>query len=167
MMQKHNSRTKRKHVEVFTYTALDEMLASPTQPYPVDFQRHQLTRMYGGLASIENAPNPSTDDWRVCSDAVNLMETLVTMGIVEDSSGLLMDAVEALAMAGKRHHTHGVIRLDAKGIQAVRAVLEDYAECLAVLSCRTMIRCHRLTERRIREIMKGRLKPHDVEVMAL
>lgn len=186
------ARTKRKQkpVEVYTYSALDEVLASPMEPTPEKSRVHQLTRMWGGLASIENAPDPTTDDWRVCSDAVNLLETLVTRGNVytkdsadpeilieqpgwwigcngshvhvEDTSGLLQDAVTALAMAGKRHHTHGVIRLDAQGIQAVRAVLEDYAACLEHLPSRVMIRCHRLTERRIREIMKGRRKPHDV-----
>ena len=161
------ARTKRKQVEVYTYSALDEMMASPSLPTPEHFRVHQLTRMWGGLASIESGAAPTTDDWRVCSDAVNLLETLVAQGIAKDASGLLQDAVEALAMAGKRHHTHGVIRLDAKGIQAVRAVLEDYAECLALLPCRTMIRCHRATERRIREIMRGRKLPTDVEVMAL
>jgi len=161
------TKQKRRVVEVYTYSALDEMFASPTAPTPKSFQVHQLTRMWGGLASVESAPEPTTDDWRVCSDAVNLMETLVAMGIVEDGSGLLADAVTALHMAGKRHQTHGVIRLDAQGIQAVRAVLEDYAVCLENLPHRTMIKCHRATERRIREIMRGKGLAHDVEVMAL
>lgn len=161
-------RTKRKRVEVYTYTALDVLLADPVNPYPIDFQRHQLTRMWGGLRSIESSPNPTNDDWRVCSDAVNLMETLVTMGEVQDSSGLLADAIKGLAIAGARHMETGApIRLDGPGMLAVRAVLEDYAAVLAVLPHRTMVRCHRETERRIREIMRGKVKPHDVEVMAL
>lgn len=160
-------RKKQKHVEVYTYTVLDEMLASPTNPTPEDSRRHQLTRMWGGLAAIEQAPEPTTDDWRVCSDAVNLMETLVAQGVVEDGQGLLTDAVAALAMAGKRHMAGGNIRLDAKGIQAVRAVLEDYAHCLDMLSHRVMVRCHRATERRIREIFAGRRRPHDVEIVDL
>lgn len=161
------ARTKRKQVEIYTYSVLDEMLASPINPTSEASRVHQLTRMWEGLRSIESGPAPTTDDWRVCSDAVNLLETLVEQGIVEDASGLLQDAVAALAMAGKRHHSHGVIRLDAPGIQAVRAVLEDYAACLDVLPARTMVRCHRETERRIRDILKGRRKPHDVEVMDL
>lgn len=160
-------RTKRKPTEVFTYTVLDEMMAHPTNPMPEKSRVHQLTRMWAGLASIERAATPTTDDWRVCSDAVNLMETLVEQGEVEDASGLLNDAIAALAMAGKRHVQGNQIRLDAKGIQAVRAVLEDYAMCLDMLSHRTMVRCHRLTERRIRDIFKGRAKPHDIEVINL
>jgi hypothetical protein len=30
-----------------------------------------------------------------------------------------------------------------------------------------MIRCHRLTERRIHDMLDGKRKPHDVEIMNL
>lgn len=141
-------------------------MASPTEPMPDAHRRHQLTRMYEGLAAMEKAPSPTTDDWRVVSDAINLMETLLLeMKVCEDASGLLMDAVTALAMAGKRNLAGGAIRLDGAGIQAVRAILEDYATLLNVLPARTMIRCHRLTERRIHELMDGKKKPHDVEIV--
>jgi uncharacterized protein YyaL (SSP411 family) len=123
--------------------------------------------MWQGLRAIETAETPTIDDWRVCSDAVNLMETLITMGKVQDSSGLLQDAVIALALAGKRYRKGGAIRLDAIGIQAVRAILEDYADVLEALPARTMVHCHRMTERRIRGIQEGKKLPHDVEVIDL
>lgn len=150
-----------------TYTLLQEMAASPTEPLPEGLRRHQLTRMWGGLANLEQAPAPSTDDWRVCSDAVNLMETLVEMNVVEDASGLLLDAVEALANAGKRHMAGKALRLDAIGIVTVRAVLEDYASVIEVLPARTVVRCHRLTEKRIRAILEGKSQPHDVEIVRI
>jgi hypothetical protein len=104
----------------------------------------------------------------VVSDAVNLMETLtVEMQVCEDTSGLLMDAITALAMAGRRNLAGGAIRLDGAGIQAVRAILEDYAALLDVLPARTMIRCHRLTEQRLHEIFDGKRKPHDVLVTSM
>ena len=158
---------KRKTVLVPTYTQLDVMLASSTEPMPEPKRRHQLTRMWGGLAAIERAAAPSTDDWRVCSDAVNLMESLVAAGWVDDAQGLLADAVQALAQAGRRHLAGHAIRLDAAGIQAVRAVLEDYATALAQIDHRSMLYAHRATEARIWEIQRGRKRPHDVEVMAL
>ena len=128
-------------------------------------RRHQLTRMYLGLAALEKADRPTRDDWAVCSDAVNLMETFILSGIVEDSGGLLMDGITALAMAGRRHFKDGVIRLDGPGIAAIRAVLEDYAELLAVLPERTVIACHRATEKRLHEILAGKSKAHDVEII--
>lgn len=143
-----------------TYTSLHELLASPTNPLPEATRRHQLTRMWGGLAAIERAPAPTRDDWRVCSDAVNLLEELVAVGEVQDPDGLLPDAIEALAEAGRRHQEAGQpIRLSAAGIQTVRAVLEDYAAALEALPARTMIRAHRMTEKRIREILRHGARP--------
>jgi hypothetical protein len=150
------------------YTILDEMMASPTEPLPAEYRRHQLLRMYQGLASMEKSQNPTTEDWRVCSDGINLMETLIkTMQVCEDNSGLLMDAITAMAMAGRRNLAGNAIRLDGAGIQAVRAILEDYAALLDVLPARTMIRCHRLTEKRLHDLMDGKRKPHDVEITSI
>lgn len=166
-----------KTVYVYRYSLIDVMMASPTEPLPESHRVHQLTRMHSGLDAMEKAPQPTTDDWRVVSDAVNIMETLVENGpwpdcngdLVEitDASGLLSDAVTAMAMAGKRHQAGGNIRLDGAGIQAVRGVLEDYGDLLEVLPARTMIKAHRETERRIHEILSGKKRPHDVEVMEL
>lgn len=158
---------KRGNKTVSTYTLLDEMIASPVAPMPDAFRRHQLTMMYSGLHAIEKEENPTPNDWRLVSDCVNLFETLVAQHIVTDTSGLLADAIQALAMAGQRHVAGGAIRLDGAGIQAVRAVLEDYAAVLEELPARVMVRCHRATERRIREILAGRGRAHDVKVMAL
>lgn len=150
------------------YSMLDEMMASPTEPLVAEKRQYQLLRMYEGLRALEIAPEPSTEDWRVVSDAVNLMETLILeMKICEDTSGLLMDAITAMAKAGQRNLAGGAIRLDGPGIQAVRAVLRDYAELIEVLPARTMVRCHRLTEKRILNILQGKLRPHDVEITRL
>ena len=150
-----------------TYTLMDELMASPSAPMPEEFRRHQLSRMWQGLRSLELDDKPSTDDWRVVSDAVNLLETLVDLKLIEDASGLLVDAIEALAMAGKRHMAGQRLGLTGSGIKTIRAVLEDYEMCLNSLSARAMVRAHRKTEARIRDILAGRRKPHDVEVMAL
>ena len=164
---KHPTR-RRRTPAASTYSLVHELMASNTQPMPATLRTHQLSRMYGGLRAMETAPNPTKDDWRVVSDAVNLMETLViNMQLCEDKSGLLLDAVTALALAGKRHVAGQHLRLDALGIQATRAVLEDYAAVLATLPHRTMVRCHRLTEQRIQAIFAGRAQAHDVEVIAL
>ena len=93
---------KRRPQPTRTYSLLAVLAASPTEPTPVASRTHQLTRMYAGLRAIEQTQEPTTDDWRVCCDAVNLTETLVAQGLVADASGLLTDAVMALAMAGKR-----------------------------------------------------------------
>ena len=59
-----------------------------------------------------------------------------------------------------------MLRLSGPGMQAVRAVLEDYRDVIEALSARTMIRAHRLTEKRLHDILEGRRLPHDVEVIS-
>lgn len=152
---------------VFTYTLWDELNASPTEPMPAAKRRHQLTRMWGGLAALETSAEPSTDDWRVCSDAVNLMETLVEMGRVQDPDGLIADCAKALADAGQRYQRGLPLRLDGAGIKSLRSVLEDYADVLEQLPERTMVACHRRTERRIFGIASGRSRPHDVRIVTI
>jgi uncharacterized protein YyaL (SSP411 family) len=147
-----------------TYTMWDAMLASPTEPMSEKQRRHQLTRMWSGLAALETSAEPTRDYWAVCSDAVNLMETLIEGGRVEDTNNLLFDAMKALAEAGQRSFAGHAIRLDGAGIQAVRAILEDYAMVLEALPHRTMIHCHRLTEKRLQKIMAGKSQPHDITV---
>lgn len=150
------------------YSLLDELCASPDQPLPKERQTSQLANMWEGLADLEKNPSPAIHSWEVCSDAVNLIETLIEQGIVEDQRGLLKDATNALAEAALRHRRTGApIRLTGPGIQAVRGVLEDYAELMRMLPARTMVRCHRLTERRILEIHSGKRRSHDVEVVSL
>lgn len=148
-----------------TYTLITELMASPTAPMPATKVRHQLTRMHQGLDALERTAQPTTDDWRVCSDCVNLMETMVTMGEMQDDTGLLMDAITALAMAGRRHVEGQPLRLSGEGMQAVRAVLASYADALQALPERTVVRCHRLTEKRLQDILAGKRMPHDVEVI--
>lgn len=150
------------------YTLLDEMTASPTEPLPEAWRTHQLTKMYQSLNQLEQGENPTPDDWRICSDAVNLVETLVVdMKVCQDDSGLLMDAITALAMAGRRNKEGKTLRLDGAGIVAVRAILQDYSDLIEVLPARTMVRCHRLTEKRLHEILDGKKRPHDIEIVDL
>lgn len=143
-----------------------ELMASPTDPMPREKREHQLLAMWSGLASLERSAQPSSEDWRAVSDAINLMETLVQMGECEDASGLLPQAVTAMGAAGHRALSGQTLRLDGAGIQAVRAVLEDYSSVVEVLPERTLLRAHRLTEQRIIEVLT-RHRGDGVQVIAI
>lgn len=154
-MRKHRHRRQ-------TYSHWDALLASSTEPISPERQQWQLLRMYEGLRSMEQSESPTFHDWVVCSDAVNMMETFVELGICNDESGLLKEAVDALVAAGERYKTHKVLRLTGTGIAAIRAVLEDYAEAIKVIPARTMLHCHRITEGRIHALLDGKGQEHDV-----
>lgn len=175
-MSRSKPRRMRKHRPRSVYTLLDVIAASPTQPMRPERARHQLTRMLGGITALQRDASPTEDDWRMCADAVNLLETLVMHGPwpdadgdlveVQDASGLLQDAIAAMAQAGRRHLQGHPLRLSGPGLQAVRAVIEDWTTMVGTLPERTIIRCHIATEKRLRQIYAGKGLPHDVEVVA-
>ena len=104
-----------------TYTMVHELMASTSEPLPEFKRRHQLTRMYEGLASIERGTQPDPQDWRMCADAVNLLETMIEeMKICEDTQGLLAEAIQAMGEAGQRHQAGAQIRLSGRGIFVIR-----------------------------------------------
>lgn len=174
------------------YSLMHELMASATQPMPAQHQRHQITRMSWALNEMMTAPSPGVEAWRILSDAVNLLETLVLCGEapvkdasgktvgshwrgcdgepveIADASGLLQDAIAAMCRAGDRLAQGKPMRLDGPGLAAVRAVLEDYQAALEALPARTMVRCHRDTERRLQKFY-GSIDhlPDGVHVMAI
>lgn len=130
-----------------TYTLFDEIAASHVHPLPEASQKFHLDIIRRGFHNLLTAPEPSNNDWRVVATAINMMETLIEMGVLADPDGLHRDTIRAMEAAGKRHEElDAPLRLDGPGIQAVRNLLEDYAEVLKVLPHRTMVRAHRLTE---------------------
>lgn len=161
------------------YTLMDELVASPSKPLPDAKRVVHMTKIHQALASMISAEAPTTDDWRIVSDVVNMIETLTTHAgghwpdcdgdliQMQDETGLLMDAITAMAVAGKRHVAGGNIRLDGPGIAALRAIVGSYEDVITALPERSMIKCHRLTERRMQEILHGRKKAHDIELVAI
>ena len=138
MKSTHRTQAKAKRSQhthyVMTYGLLDTLFASPDAPMPAEKRRHQLTRMYGGLRAMETAPAPTRDDWRVVSDAVNLMETLVKdMRLCEDPGGLLEDAVAALAALFATVYTQERRALGGMAPEAEAALQMGFVKVYAAL----------------------------------
>tara|TARA_R110000868_G_scaffold115032_4_gene307571 strand:+ start:21491 stop:21934 length:444 start_codon:yes stop_codon:yes gene_type:complete len=138
----------------FSYSHWDVLMASPTEPLPKQKRDRQLGIMKAGLANIERSPDVNLRDWEVVFDAVNMMQTLLDMGLVADEQDAIGDATTALANAGMRHLQKGMsIRLNGPDMVTLRGVLEDYEMVLENLPARTMIAAHRATEKRTQEMM--------------
>jgi uncharacterized protein YyaL (SSP411 family) len=147
-----------------TYSQMDVIMADPVQPTPAFKRNHQLTRMWQGLHELETSSKPTVRDWTVVSDAINMMETLLGMGWVQDPDNTLTEAMEAMSEAGRRHQEGHALRLSGQGIQTIRGILEDYASALEQLPHRVMLAAHRRTEQRLHEILNGKVQPHDVRL---
>ena len=140
----------------------DVMMANPDEPMKDTSRIHQLTRMWGGLAALEKDENPTQQDWIAVTDAINMMEMFVDMGVAQDPDDLLEDAMEAMQKAG--HRSLGgdkPIRLDGCHITTIRGMLEDYETILSELPERTVITAHRQAEKRLVKILSGNPEKRD------
>jgi hypothetical protein len=157
---------KRRHTPP-SYTTFDELLASPDRPLPQLHIDHQLGVMRAGLDGLLTSEAPGREQWAVVADCINLLETLVDMGAIEDEGGWIAEAARELAQAAQRFTASASLRLTGAGVKAVQSALEGYELAVTNYSARTMIRAHRLTEKRIREIRSGKCRPHGTVVVSL
>lgn len=149
------------------HTLLDEMTASPTQPLSLSKREHQLDQIRAGIEAMRTAPSPTRNDWCVIADLVNLLETLVEMGEVNDDGGWITEAAREMAIAARRSVEVGVLRLTGSGLNAVSNAFDGYELALSELPARTLVRAHRKTELRMREVRAGRGRRADVQVVML
>lgn len=153
------------------YSLLDVMTASPSQPLTTQKQQHHRDLMAASLQEMTTAPAPNIAAWRNLSDAVNMIDTFTACGPwnncdgdlidIYDRTGLLDDAMRAMASAVMRLTTSQPMRLDGPGLQAVRTILDSYESLLATMPARTMIACHRKTELRLQDVLKKKVSHPD------
>jgi uncharacterized protein YyaL (SSP411 family) len=147
-----------------TYSMLDVMMSSPERPMKNERRIHQLTRMWEGLAALEKHPEPTKEDWIVVTDGVNMMATLVKMGFAKDEDQIIKNCVEVMRKARDSYKEGKPMRLTGEGIQLIRGLLEDYADIIEQIDERTMVHCHRKTEMRVQDKMRGRATPEEARL---
>ena len=149
-----------------TYSVMDAMMASPDHPMKAQRRDYQMMIIKTSLASIERAENPTTDDWKIISQAINMMEMLVEMGFAKDEDNLIKDAIDAMASSAQRYKDKKVMRFSGNEMKVIRGIIDDYQTMIENLDERTMIYCHRKTEMRLQEILSGKKRPTDVRIPA-
>ena len=149
-----------------TYSVMDAMMASPDHPMKAQRRDYQMMIIRTSLASIERAENPTTDDWKIISQAINMMEMLVEMGFAKDEDGLIKDAIDAMASSAQRYKDKKVMRFSGNEMKVIRGIIDDYQTMIENLDERTMIHCHRKTEMRLQDILNGKKRPTDIRITA-
>ena len=147
-----------------TYSAMHVLMASPDKPTPIEKRTYQLTRMWQGVRALELDPYPKVADWAVVSDAINMMETFLVHGLIQDPDDLITKAMGALADVGNCYKGGKPLRLSGENVQVIRFLLADYADVIEEMPERTLIACHRRTEKRIHDILDGKTQPHDMRL---
>jgi hypothetical protein len=120
-----------------TYTHMDVLMASPTEPLPIKKRQYQMDLMRKALENCKT--KPSVKDIEALSTAVDLMNTLCDMGFIEDNEKALEDAMIALMQDN----------LNDIEVRMFEGILEDYQMVMDNLPARTMIAAHRQTEKRL------------------
>jgi len=120
-----------------TYSLMDELLASPTEPLPLKKREWQLGRMREALENCKVKSEPK--DAQVLSTAIDLMVTLQDRGYLEDADNALEDGMVALMQPS----------LNDIEVRTFEGILEDYQMVMENLPARTMVAAHRATEKRL------------------
>ncbi len=120
-----------------TYSHWDVLLASPTEPLPLQKREYQMGLMRDALNNCKT--KPSLQDIAALATAVDLMDTLRVMGHLEDAQKALEDAMVALTQES----------FNDIEIRLFEGILEDYQMVMDNLPARVMIAAHRATEKRL------------------
>lgn len=143
---------------------MDELLASPTEPAP----EVHAARIASARLALEQLRTPETATvtaWSLCCMVGNVLETMLQQGLVQDPDGLLQDGFDALKRAAQATRAPGdPVTLSPADYPIVAGMVEDWAAVMVAAPARSIIRAFRATDRRIREIEAGKVKPHDFTV---
>lgn len=160
-------RSKYRAKPVRQYSLVETLMADRNAPMALSKREAQLDQIRAGIEGMRTAEAPGRMHWDPIADCVNLLETLVEHGYLNDDGGWIREASTELAMAAKRSREGKGLRMTGPGLTAVENALEGYESALSQLPERRMIDIHRLTEIRIHEIHSGKRRAHDIEVVSL
>jgi hypothetical protein len=113
------------------------------QPAVQADQTRLLNRAYSALDCMVNGKDPRPEEWRDCADVVNVIETMAlhTGQLAADEvRDDVLTASESMRAAERRFKAGQGLRLDGPGIQAMREVLDVYAQALGGLTAMEMER---------------------------
>lgn len=134
-------------------------------PMPANVRNRLVLRAYTALDSLTNGEEGGgIEAWRDLADVVNITETLATHIRIVDFQATVytMAAIVAMKDAQERYKRGMALRLDGKGIEAVRAVLSIYEQVLTLLPERQVEEAMQRTADEVRRLIAS-----GVEAVAL
>lgn len=128
-------------------------------PAPAEKRERVMARFRSSLETIARGSHPGAVEWRDLADACNLVEALTLhMGrlVPDEVLPSVAAAVQSMKEAAHRYSDGGALRLDARGLEALRDVLAIYEQCLEGLTEREIEQARAETERRILAIRRSK-----------
>lgn len=158
-------RKKKRYTMRTTYNPFAELMADPINPLPKDKITFHMTKIYEGLDALEQMMYPEVHHWQAVADAANMLDTLSRdMDAISDTSGVIRDGMEVLALAWKRREQGIPNGLDHDDLSKLRFIVNSYMEVMESLPERVMVRAHRVTEKKIHKILNGQRQEGDIVI---
>jgi len=113
----------------------------------------------GAIEAMSRGAYPDPEEWRKLSDAVNTIETLaMNMGklVPDEVMPMVNKAISAMVRAANRHKAGQRLGLDAEGLQALRAIVDVYAQCLDGLTAAEMAMAQARTQVEVNKLLHSR-----------
>jgi hypothetical protein len=135
----------------YNFTLLDELRASPDHPMPERDAARRVAEVRKNLDALAHGTQPDKVNWRLVALAGNILEVMRELDMINDPDDLLADSFGVLRSVAEYATQHGVPpRLVGAEIAIVDGMVQAFADALAGLPHRTVIRAMRETDKRMR-----------------
>jgi hypothetical protein len=132
---------------------------SMMRPVSEDRRRKVMLAFLTAIESMRAGAHPGVDEWRSLSDAVNTVETLAIWQKKVDPAEVMPTvnaAIAAMVHASRRFKAGQGMRLDARGLEALRDVIGLYEQCATLFTEREMAMAQAETQRRVNVLLRQR-----------
>lgn len=140
------------------YTYADEMLASDVSPMHWRKKAATMQNLNDACeAVLYGTEPPQRWHWVTIIDALNLTQSFIELGYIDDPDGLHADLKNRLTKAGALFLEKKVDQLRVDGLGAVALVefRDGFEEMLSTLTARKVIKAYRNTDSHCRRILAG------------
>lgn len=138
-----------------TYSHYDELFADPINPLSRNKLTLYSTIIYESVDAIESCM--ATDShWQILSDVINMLTTFKDEGLIEDNG--VIENTKMLI-----YNTYKDSKLFSQDdMKNINSIVNNYINLISDMPERNMVKCHRITEKRIHSILNGKKTANDL-----
>jgi hypothetical protein len=133
-----------------TYSLLDEMMASATEPLPAAQREERIKDARFHLEELATGTAPTRLNWKTIAMIGNIFNVMTELKMVDDPDNLTTQVQHTLKAVAERAVAGQALRLGRDEMPVVASLINAYEEVLEVLPHRDLIRALRETEKRVR-----------------
>jgi hypothetical protein len=138
-----------------TYSHYDELFADPIKPLSRNKLTLYSTIIYESLDAIESCVGTDSH-WQKLSDVINMLTTFKDEGLIEDNG-----VIENTKMLIYKTYKDSKL-FNQEDMKNINSIVNNYINLISDMPERNMVKCHRVTEKRIHSILNGKKTANDL-----